>query len=117
MPRRTHPTQLVGLREALAAQEEDLMGRYRYLHPEEHDRHVAHILNGGVLHLHRYELADLVPLPAGSPEDNFVLTAEDELNDQRSATNSQRPTPTRPMVSRQRGWGTTTKINPRRTVP
>jgi len=94
MPRRTHPTQLTGLREALAAQEEDLMGRYRYLHPEEHDRHIAHILNGGVLHLHRYELADLVPLPAGSPEDNFVLTAEDELIDQRSATNSQRPTPT-----------------------
>ncbi len=40
MPRRIHPTQLTGLREALAAQEEDLMGRYRYVHPEEHDRYI-----------------------------------------------------------------------------
>ncbi len=73
MPRRIHPTQLTGLREALAAQEEDLMGRYRYVHPEEHDRYIAHILNGGVLHLHRFELADLVPLPPGSADDDFVL--------------------------------------------
>jgi len=79
MPRRTHPTKLAGLREALAAQEEDLMGRYRYLHPEEHDRYVAHILSGAELRLHRDELADLVPLPPGDPCDNFVLTADDEL--------------------------------------
>ncbi len=79
MPRRTHPTQLTGLREALAAEYEDLMGRYRYVHPEEHDRYIAHILSGAELRLHRNDLADLVPLPRGDPYDNFVLTADDEL--------------------------------------
>ncbi len=78
MPRRTHPTKLAGLREALAAQEEDLMGRYRYVHPEEHDRYVAHILSGAELRLHRSDL-DAVPLPAGSPDDVFILTTDDEL--------------------------------------
>ena len=95
MPRRTHPTQLAGLREALAAQEEDLMGRYRYLHPEEHDRHIAHILNGGVMHLHRYELADLVPLPPGNPCDDFLLTADDELQPRLTSTASNSPSPNR----------------------
>lgn len=78
MPRRTHPTQLTGLREALAAEYEDLMGRYRYVHPEEHDRYVAHILSGAELRLHRDEL-DAVPLPAGSADDVFILTTDDEL--------------------------------------
>jgi len=78
MPRRTHPTQLTGLREALAAEYEELMGRYRYLHPEEHDRYRQHILGGGVLRLHRWEL-DAAPLPAGSADDVFILTADDEL--------------------------------------
>ncbi len=78
MPRRIHPTQLTGLREALAAEYEDLMGRYRYVHPEEHDRYVAHILSGAELRLHRSEL-DAVPLPAGSVDDVFILTTDDEL--------------------------------------
>jgi len=78
MPRRTHPTQLTGLREALAAEYEELMGRYRYVHPEEHDRYVAHILSGAELRLHRWEL-DAVPLPAGSADDVFILTTDDEL--------------------------------------
>ncbi len=78
MPRRIHPTQLTGLREALAAEQEELMGRYRYQHPEEHDRYRQHILGGGVLYLHRYEL-DSVPLPPGSADDSFILTADDRL--------------------------------------
>jgi hypothetical protein len=44
-----------------------------------HDRYVAHILFGAELRLHRFELADLVPLPPGDPCGNFLLTADDEL--------------------------------------
>lgn len=79
MPRRTHPTQLTGLREALAEQYRDLMGLYWHIAPKMHDRYVAHILSGAELRLHRDDLADLVPLPPGDPYDNFVLTADDEL--------------------------------------
>ncbi len=79
MPRRTQPTQLTGLRQALAAEYRDLMGLYWHIAPEMHDRYVAHILSGAELRLHRYELADLMPLPRGDPYDDFVLTADDEL--------------------------------------
>ncbi len=78
MPRRTHPTQLTGLRQALAAEYRDLMGLYWPIAPEMHDRYVAHILSGAELRLHRWEL-DAVPLPAGSADDVFILTADDEL--------------------------------------
>lgn len=78
MPRRTHPTQLTGLREALAAEYRDLMGLYWHIAPEMHDRYVAHILSGAELRLHRLDL-DAVPLPAGDPYDVFILTTDDEL--------------------------------------
>jgi len=65
------------LREALAEQYRDLMGLYWQVAPEMHDRYVAHILSGAALRLHRFELADLLPLPPGVA--SFVLTETDEL--------------------------------------
>jgi hypothetical protein len=67
------------LREALAAQHADLLGRYRHIAPETYDRAHAAITTGARLRLHRYEVADLVPLPPGGPCDPWVLTEDDRL--------------------------------------
>ena len=67
------------LREALAASHADLLGRYREIDPGTYDRAHAAITDGARLHLNRYELADLVPLPQGHPCDPWVLTEDDQL--------------------------------------
>lgn len=67
-------TQLAGLHDALAAEYRDLIAPYRAIDPVAHHSYVEHILGGGVLHLHRYEL-DSVPLTR-ERHDAFTRAAE-----------------------------------------
>jgi len=56
-----------GLRDALAAQHADWLGKYHDIDPDTYDRHAERIRTGTELHLRRYELDDLLPLPPGDP--------------------------------------------------
>ncbi|MBC7679381.1 MAG: hypothetical protein H7233_10375 [Pseudorhodobacter sp.] len=67
------------LRAALAAQHEDLLGKYRHVDPATYDRALSAITGGRRLHLHRYQLDDLVPLRPGDPCDPYVPNEDDRL--------------------------------------